>query len=314
MGAIPKRQRALQELTSTLSLQRRIRAYDDAIRLSRAGSSPTDIACQTGVHSSTIRSWLVDGRKPWTRYELFKPTPSEQLSYVIGVYMGDGSISSRENGSMLRLHVKDKEFADKFSATCGNVLGKKPYSVRYVKDRDKYETMIGNASFCKFLLQGLSKIDPYIRDHPSSFVRGLADSDGCPAVTTTKKRGKPWFFVQVVVATSTSIPLLSYTRSILKECFRLKATLVYKGKARTRSYRNTVFRSRKRVFDLRISRFGDVKQFFNVVGFGLSRKQEKLDAAIMVRERFGCRREAVDEWNRGWEHGTTEWIGKKGVA
>src|SRR5256712_13915437 len=231
----------------------------------------------------------------------------------MGVYMGDGSISRWRNRSSLRLSVKDKEFADKFSSTCAQILGKKPYSVRHVKDRDNYETIVANVSFCKILERGLIALDGYVREHPSGFVRGLADSDGCPAVTTTKKQGKPWFFVQVVVATSTSIRLLGYTRTILKECLGIKATLVYKGKPRPNVYKNKLFRSKKRVFDLRISRFGDVKLFSRVVGFELARKQEKLAAAIAVQERFGSGQDAVEEWTRRWEHGNTEWILKKRV-
>jgi len=300
-------------LTSTQSFGRRIRAYDKAVRLAKEGRPGTEISKETGTPDATVRGWLVNGRKPWTRYEFFKPRYSDQLTYVIRVYMGDGSISRWRNRFSLRLGRKDKEFADKFSSTCAQVLGKKPYSVRHVRDRGTYETIISKASFCKFLQQGLTYLDRYVREHPSGFVRGLADSGGCPTVTTTRKRGKPWFFVQVVVAASTSIRLLSYTRTILRECLGIKATLVYKGKPRPSVFKNKLFRSKKRVFDLRISRFGDVKRLTRVVGFELARKQEKLDAAIAVGDKFGSGQDAVKEWTRRWEHGTTEWILKKGV-
>jgi len=295
------------------SLSRRIRAYGEAVHLAQRGRSITEISNETGMPDATIRGWLVHSRRPWTRYELFRPTSSDQLSYVIGVYMGDGSISRWRNRFSLRLSVKDKEFADKFSSTCAQILGKEPYSVRHVEDRDNYETIVANVSFCKFLARGLLGLDRYVREHPSGFVRGLADSDGCPAVTTTKKRGKPWFFVQVVVATSTSIRLLSYTRTILRECLGLKATFVYKGKPRPSVYKDKLFNSKKRVFDLRISRFGDVRRFSRIVGFDLARKQEKLDAAIAVHERLGSGQDAVEEWTRRWVRGKSEWILKKSV-
>jgi DNA endonuclease len=300
-------------LTPSRSLSRRFRAYGDTVHLAQKGRSVTEISKETGMPEATIRGWLVDGRRPWTRYELFRPISSDQLSYVIGVYMGDGSISRWRNRFSLRLSVKDKEFADKFSSACAQILGKKSYSVRHVEDRDNYETIVANVSFCKFLARGLLGLDWYVRKHPSGFVRGLADSDGCPAVTTTRKRGKPWFFVQVVVATSTSIRLLSYTRTILREYLGLKATFVYKGKPRPSVYKNKLFNSKKRVFDLRISRFGDVKRFSRIVGFDLARKQHKLDAAIAVHERFGSGQEAVEEWTRRWERGKSEWIPKKSV-
>jgi hypothetical protein len=139
--------------------------------------------------------------------------------------------------------------------------------------------------------------------HPS-----LNGTDGCPAIATTRKRGKPWFFVQVVVATSTSIPLLSYSRTILRECLGLNATLVYKGKPRPRGYENTLFDSKKRVFDLRTSRFDGIRWFSKAVGFGLHRKQTGLESAIAVRQNLGSGEEAVKEWARDWEHGKTGWV------
>src|SRR2546425_10131229 len=123
-------------------LSRRIRAYGEAVHLAQRGLSITEISNETGMPDATIRGWLVHSRRPWTRYELFRPTSSDQLSYVIGVYMGDGSISRWRNRFSLRLGVKDKEFADKFSSTCAQILGKEPYSVRHVRDRDTYETII----------------------------------------------------------------------------------------------------------------------------------------------------------------------------
>ena len=122
------------------SLSRRIRAYGEAVHLAQRGGSITEISNETGMPDATIRGWLRHGRRPWTRYELFRPTSSDQLSYVIGVYMGDGSISRWRNRFSLRLNVKDKEFADKFSSTCAQILGREPYSVRHVEDRDNYET------------------------------------------------------------------------------------------------------------------------------------------------------------------------------
>ena len=248
---------------------------------------------------------------PWNRFAQFIPKSSKEISYIIGVYMGDGSIYRGGGNAFLRLQAKDKEFVEFFAINCEKLLHRRP-SLNLTA-RGLYEARIASKSLCDFLEHGLQRLDPLIEKHPSSFIRGLADSNGSALVTTTRMRAHPRFFVQVVVATSTSIRLLSYTRTILRECLGLKATLVYKGKPRPNVYKNKLFRSKKRVFDLRISRFGDVKRFSRVVGFELARKQEKLDAAIAVQERFGSGQDAVKEWTRRWEHGTTEWILKKGV-
>ena len=255
------------------------------------------------------RSW--ERKPPWNRFAQFIPTPSEEISYIIGVYMGDGSIYRAAGNTFLRLQAKDKEFVKLFAHNCEKLLHRRS-SLRLTA-RSLYEARIASKSLCEFLERGLHRLNPLIEKHPSSFIRGLADSDGSALVTTTRMRGKPWFFVQVVVATSTSTRLLTYARTILRECLGLKATLVYKGKPRTRVYKDRLFRSKKRVFDLRISRFGDVKQFSRDVGFELARKQRKLEAAIAVHERFGSGQDAVEEWTRRWERGTREWTLKKGV-
>src|SRR5437879_12771922 len=92
----------LQKLTPTHSLGRRIRAYDRAVHFAQKGQSITEISSETGMPDATIREWLVNGRRPWTRYELFKPTASDQLSYAIWVYLGDGSISRWRNRTISR--------------------------------------------------------------------------------------------------------------------------------------------------------------------------------------------------------------------
>jgi len=225
--------------------------------------------------------------------------------------MGDGSIYRGGGNAFLRLQANDEKFVELFAINCDKLLRRRP-SLRLTA-RGLYEARIASKSLCDFLEVGLDRLSRFIEKHPSSFIRGLADSDGSVLVTTTRMRGKPWFSVQVVVATSTSTRLLSYTRTILRELLGLKATLVYKGKPRPSVYNGKLFRSKKRAFDLRISRFADIKRFSRIVGFGLSRKQEKLESAIRVLQRFGSCEVAVQEWTRSWEHGETEWIHNDGV-
>src|SRR5438309_11803334 len=105
----------LQKLTPTHSLGRRIRAYDRAVHFAQKGQSITEISSETGMPDATIREWLVNGRRPWTRYELFKPTASDQLSYAIGVYIGDGSISRWRNRYFLRRSEERRDLADTLS-------------------------------------------------------------------------------------------------------------------------------------------------------------------------------------------------------
>jgi intein-encoded DNA endonuclease-like protein len=52
---------------------------------------------------------------PWNRFAEYIPTFSAEISYIIGVYMGDGSIYRRDGNAFLRLQAKDKEFVKLFA-------------------------------------------------------------------------------------------------------------------------------------------------------------------------------------------------------
>jgi len=243
---------------------------------------------------------------PWNRFAEFFPIPSEELSYLIGAYMGDGSIYRARGNAFLRLGAKDKEFVELFAINTDKLLYRRP-SVRRTS-RGLYETRVASKSLCNYLERGLQRLSPFIEAYPSSFIRGLADSDGSALVTTTRMRGKPWFFVQVVVATTPDLRLLTFVKNILWKHFGLFATIVFKGRPRTRVWNGLLFRSKKRVFDLRISRFDHVKRFSTEIGFALRRKQRKLECATKIRTQHGSGALAVKEWLSGWRLGPTEWM------
>jgi len=243
---------------------------------------------------------------PWNRFAEFFPIPSEELSYLIGAYMGDGSIYRAGGNAFLRLGAKDKEFVEFFAININKLLHRRP-SVR-LTSKGLYQTRIASKSLCNYLERGLLRLSPSIDAYPSSFIRGLADSDGSALVTTARMRGKPWFFVQVVVATTPDLRLLTFVKKLLWKHFGLFATIVFKGRPQTRVWNGRLFRSRKRVFDLRISRFDDVKRFSTEIGFGLRRKQRKLECATKVRTQHGSGGVAVKEWFSGWRLGPREWM------
>jgi hypothetical protein len=120
-------------------------------------------------------------------------------------------------------------------------------------------------------------------------------------------RGKPRFFVQVVIATTPDIRLLTLAKNILWRHFGLLATIVFKGVPKKRRPDGHSFKSKKRVFDLRISKIDHVKRFSIEIGFGLKRKQRKLEHATDVRARCGSGGLAVKEWLSGWRRGPREW-------
>src|SRR5213080_810770 len=84
-------------------------------------------------------------RQPtWNRFAQFIPTSSEEISYIIGVYMEDGSIYRSGGNSFLRLQAKDKEFVKLFAINCERLHHRRP-SLR-VTARGLYEARISSKS------------------------------------------------------------------------------------------------------------------------------------------------------------------------
>src|SRR3990167_8959790 len=80
----------------------------------------------------TLSYWFNNDVKMIGGENYFEAKASPELSYILGVMFGDGSaICDKSNQDYyLRLHVKDKDFAEKFSEYGAKVLGKeKPFSV-----------------------------------------------------------------------------------------------------------------------------------------------------------------------------------------
>jgi len=98
--------------------------YDMAMRILESGLSLYKAAKKLGIPDRTLRSWLEGSKPPMARWV---PRPSPELAYVLGALIGNGTVTAvpRHNVYMIRLRVKDWEFAHHFSECLAKVLNKK---------------------------------------------------------------------------------------------------------------------------------------------------------------------------------------------
>jgi hypothetical protein len=72
------------------------------LSLARSGHTNSDIARRTGVSRTTVRGWVA--RSPRPARDALTPVPVRPYAYLLGLYLGDGSISAHARG-VFRLRI-----------------------------------------------------------------------------------------------------------------------------------------------------------------------------------------------------------------
>ncbi|MBU0635702.1 hypothetical protein KKE06_01635, partial [Candidatus Micrarchaeota archaeon] len=172
----------------------------------------------------TLSYWFNNNVKMVGGENYFETKPSRELSYVLGVLFGDGSLSldKRKQEYKIRLDAIDYDFVEKFSASVSKLLGKERYySICYPKKKI-YSTQIQSKQlyyFIKSIKENFDKGKPFIETYPAEFIMGLADSEG----TSSFSPKTSW--INVVVAHSANLALLRYVKWLLFEKFGVQSKL-----------------------------------------------------------------------------------------
>jgi len=114
--------------------------------------------------------------------------PSHDLSYLIGVMMGDGSAYKYEHKQKKRgcsyiahkvaLCCKDKEFADNFALLLGNIIVTRKSPLRVYYSRGYYDVLVCCKALYEFFKLGIHGFEYVIQLFPEDFIRGFFDSEG----------------------------------------------------------------------------------------------------------------------------------------
>jgi len=302
-----------------LPLDVRLKIYERAKGMRRQGFTYKKISnilskkYHIKIPKDTIYHWISDRNRPDGVFNKFIPKSSPELSYVIGVFLGDGylKIEPKNYRYVIRLKVKDKEFAEEFSRALVKILNKtKPYKIWKENDftrgnRSRYTALAGSKLLYIFLSKSLDDLLLHVKPFYAQFLRGLFDSDGFTAISAKEK-----FHVGIGLV-GTNLRLLKFVRHVLEEKFNIScfisptsikpgAKVIIWGKSYT---------ANKTVYSLTINKFNDVMEFYKNIGFSIIRKQGKIRDAISLKQNFDSI-EASKRWRQVYMKPGREWVKK----
>lgn len=206
---------------------------------------------------------------------------SEDLSFVIGSFLGDGSfVEDSDYHHYVKLAVRDKDFAEAFNLAVASVLRRKPNKLTLTHDLGKvyYESKYSSRPLGLFLESSLEKLRRFADAYPAAFLKGLFSADGCASVSTTRSRLR----LQLILCNSDR-ELLQLVESILESRFQIHSkTYLVRRKGATWKNGNKVVVLRMDAYALRIQRVRDVRCFVDKIGFVIARKQRVAARAIYL--------------------------------
>ncbi len=170
-----------------LPLEERMKLYHQALELRRRGVPIKTIAKTLGISRKTVESWIYKGCKPDTRVYSVRLTSSKELAYILGLFLGDGTVtkhSSKKKDKVVVIRTKYSNHAIKISETLRK-LGLNPsiyldrkskYNKRW---NDLYAVRVFSRRFVEFIESvTASKIREMIRGHEIDFLRGFYEAEG----------------------------------------------------------------------------------------------------------------------------------------
>ena len=290
----------------------RMAAYREVRKLVEAGVPPSPseiserleaIGCPAPTRR-TIGRWAKGATSPFSGKRLFDPHPSEELSFFLGAWLGDGWADTNDGGKRMLLKVRSYDFAKEFADCAAKILGKTDsYWVRRVLDKRGrwFLVKVTSIMLYEFVNKPTQDLFSIIEPFPRGFLRGFFTAEGNPCVSVENSR-VPYLGVGTTVANS-EVGLPSFARDLL-----LKLGFS-PGKLRLNTAegdKTSVGIARKNTMVFSLSRLQDVRRFVEEIGFADSEKSDKLKEAISILDKVG-RNAAVFEWLRGYRKAGRKW-------
>ncbi len=180
---------------------------------------------------------------------------SEELAYILGVVYGDGYLGK----SMVRLKVKDEDFAKNFSDYIFKWSG---YNCPVTLNKEKFFLVrLYSTPTCKFLSRiKFTDIKKWNLNEKSSFLRGLYDSEGYAGRNH-------------ITFTNSDKKLTNLVSFLLKE-FSIKHTIIFNKPSKGVIGKWTFLR--KKIYRILITNYENKKKFDEKIGFSIKRKNDRL--------------------------------------
>lgn len=292
-------------LLHKLPLDRRIKLYSEALSLHKNGLSPRAIEKRFrstygySVAATNINKWIYHGARPDTRANIPNLSPSPQLSYFLGAYLGDGYRYCNPKNRVFRIgfKVKDRDFAKHASRAVAYVLRRRPIRPWTAKGDGEgqdafYVFTAASWTLRSFLTGSLERLLAVALNYPRDFLRGIFDAEGF--VTVSRERNLMQLHVGIGMSKRT---IINVVRRVLLVQFGIPTTGPYLRKGKPRLIYGRMAHFKRTTYEIRISARGDVEKFARLVGFSIKRKNETLRDALKLLNAFGSRA-ALSAWEK----------------
>ncbi len=258
-----------------LSLDERVSLYRKAGVLRGEGTSFANIDRILDLGAGTSYYWIGDGNKPTRRSFVPDLSPSNDLAYLVGFWLGDGRSSGREK--QVRFKLGDKDQVDKVGKIVARVLRCPPNPI--FEEEGFYCVRYSNAILYDFLQGPLDRLSSCIGPYKSDFLRGIFDAEGYVSCRVDTERKKLYGIMVGVV--NTNEDYLALIESMLTEdgitCTeRITNRTGSEMKIRGRTY------VRKQNVRHLVIRGESVLLYAQKIGFTVSAKAEKLADLLRI--------------------------------
>ena len=256
----------------------------------------------------TIRRWALAKTSPFSGKRIFNAQPSEELSFFLGAWIGDGWSDENDGGKRMLLKVRSYDFAKEFATSAAKILHKTDsYWVRRIVDETGMWYLVKVTSFMlyDFVNRPLDALRAYIERYPKGFLREFFTAEGNPSVSVERTNG-PYLRLGLVVSNS-GYELLMFTRKLLS-IFGFHPARIRLNIPEGKKTNLAVARSSGWLLSL--SGFEDARGFSNTIGFADGDKQRKLMEAISYIEKCGAKR-AATEWTKYYQKQGKKWVKKR---
>ncbi len=246
----------------------------------------------------TVQRWVHKRSSPSTSMRTFEPVPSNELSFFVAAWIGDGWADEADGGKRMRLKVRSRSFAEEFARCASVILSKsKPYCVWTTEDEGGkwYNVKVTSLRLYEFVTRPLTSLKSFISENPEGFLRGFFTAEGCPSINISKlpsESGKKLRLDIAAVVSNCDIELLEYSRDLLSKLG------YHPGKVRLnhpKGKKTNLSVASKDNYLVTMGRFDELSAFADEVGFADSEKNAKLHEALELVGEAGSFR-AAERW------------------
>ncbi len=220
------------------------------------------------VSKATVLRWCKGTHNTFNKLRRARLEPSPALAYIVGVYLGDASVSENAYKYRIRLKVVDRDFAEAFWNALKDIAVNPWIGFEHNRGRSyRWCVEVTNKDLYMFLSRPKEKLFNIVRTYPREFLRGFFDSEGSAIVYQNRAR---------VEASNYDLEILELCRELLKE-FEINSK-IYKTKRKGQPVviRDKVYFYNSDLFTIVISQKDSVYRYLLNIGFSIERKKNKL--------------------------------------